>query len=110
MIEMDLQQVAIDNLLRRSMAAPIPSLPQDFDQRVMGELRRGSELSDRYSRILLSGYGLTSALASAVVMRGQGLNWGAISLLILAPLALVAAADWARRLTHASLIHGTKPS
>jgi hypothetical protein len=107
---MDPPQVAIDNLLRRSMATPIPSLPQDFDQRVMSELRRGSEPSERYSRMLLAGYGLTSVVASAVVMHGQGLHWGAISLLLLAPLALVAAAGWARRLTPVSITYGTKQS
>jgi hypothetical protein len=102
-------QAAMDNLLRRSMSAPTPSLPPDFDQRVMRDLRRGSEPSDQDSRILLTGYGLTSVVASAMVMHGQGLNWVAISWLILAPLALVAAAGWARRLTHTS-IHGAKPS
>jgi hypothetical protein len=108
--EMDPRQVAIDNLLRRSMASPLPSLPQDFDQRIMSELRRDSEPSDRYRRMLLTGYGLTSVVASVVVMRGQGLHWGAISLLLLAPPALVAAADWARRVTLPSMIHGSKQS
>jgi hypothetical protein len=35
------------------------------------------------------------AVASAAVMRGQGLNWGTTSAMILRPLALLAAARWA---------------
>jgi hypothetical protein len=106
--EMDPEQLASDNLLRRFMSAPVPSLPPNFEQRVLGQLRRASEPFDRYSRMLLTGYGLTSAVASAAVMRGQGLNWGAISLLILGPLALLAAMGWARRLTRTSMIDGAK--
>jgi len=79
------------------MAAPVPSLPPDFDRRLMREVHRSSQPLDRYRRILLTGYGLTSAVTSVVVMRGQGLGWGAISVLILAPLAMVAAARWERR-------------
>ncbi len=48
--------------LRPSMAAPLPSLPPDFDQRLLRELRRGSQPLDRYGRILLTGYGLTSVV------------------------------------------------
>jgi hypothetical protein len=93
--EMEPREAEIDSLLRRSMAAPIPSLPPDFDQRLMRELSRGSQPLDRYRRILLVGYGLMSVVTSAVVMRGQGLDWGAISAAILGPLSLVAAARWA---------------
>ena len=39
MSEMEPREAGIDNLLRRSMAAPVPSLPPDFDQRFMRELR-----------------------------------------------------------------------
>ena len=44
----------------------------------------------RYGRIVLTFYGLISVVVSAVVMRGQGLDWGAIAAMILGPLALVA--------------------
>ncbi len=76
MTEMEPREAGIDSLLRRSMAAPVPSLPPDFDQRLMREVRRSSQPLDRYRRILLDGYGLVSVVASAVVMRGQGLDWG----------------------------------
>jgi hypothetical protein len=89
-------EAEIDNLLRRSMAAPVPNLPPDFDQRVMRKLRRPSRVLDRYLRILLTCYGLTSAVTSATVMRGQGLNWGIIALTILGPLAFVAAGSFLR--------------
>lgn len=108
MTEMEPREAGIDSLLRRSMAAPVPSLPPDFDQRLMRELRRSSQPLDRYRRILLTGYGLTSAVASAVVMRGQGLGWGAIAVMNLGPLALVAAVPWARRATHTTMRHSAK--
>ena len=108
MTEMQPREAEIDNLLRRSMAAPVPSLPSDFDQRLMREVRRGSQPLDRYRRILLAGYGLIAAVTCGVVMRGQGLDWGAIAVTILGPLALVAAARWTRRGTYTTMRHGAK--
>src|SRR5258708_2449968 len=102
------REAGIDSLLRRSMAAPVPSLPPDFDQRVMRELRQSPQVLDRYGRILLTGYGLISVVASAVVMRGQGLGWGAIAVMILGPLALVASVPWAWRATHTTMRHSAK--
>jgi hypothetical protein len=107
---MEPRETGIDSLLQRSMAAPIPSLPPDFDQRLMREVRRSSQPLDRYRRILLTGYGLTSVVASAVVMRGQGLGWGAISATIIAPLALLAVACPAWRATHTTMRQDPKRS
>jgi len=90
----------MDSLLRRSMAAPIPNLPPDFDQRLLRAVRRGSQPLGRYGQVLLTGYGLLSAAASAVVMRVEGLGWQAIAVMILAPLALVAMIRLVRRTTH----------
>jgi hypothetical protein len=73
---MEPRQAGIDGLLRQPMAAPVPSPPPDFDKRLMREVRRNSQPLDRYRRILLTGYGLISMAASAVVMRGRGLGWG----------------------------------
>jgi hypothetical protein len=94
---MEPREDEIDRLLRRSMAVPVPSLPADFDERLTREMFRGSQQADRYRRILLTGYGLLSVVVCAVLMRGQGLGWGAIAGMILAPLALVAAARSADR-------------
>jgi hypothetical protein len=105
---MEPRETGIDGLLRRSMAAPVPGLPPDFEERLMREMRRGSQPLDRYRRMLLAAYGLTSAVASAVVMRGQGLHWGAMTAMILGPLALVAAVPWARRATHTTMRTGAK--
>jgi hypothetical protein len=107
---MEPREAGIDSLLRRSLAAPVPSLPPDFDQRLLRGLRHGSQVLDRYRRILLTGYVLISVVACAVVMRGQGLGWGAIAVLILAPLALVAIVPWARRVTPTTMrpSHETK--
>ncbi len=108
MNEMEPREAEIDSLLRRSMGGPVPSLPSDFGQRLMSEVRRSSQPLDRCRRMLLIGYGLASVVTSAVVMRGQGLDWGGISAMILGPLALVAAARGVRRATHTTLGHGTK--
>jgi len=101
--QMEPHEDGIDRLLRRSMAAPIPSLPPDFDQRLMRELRRRSQPLDRYGRILLTGYCMVSVVVSAVVMRGQGLNWTAIAGTMLGSLAMVAALAWARRVKPATM-------
>lgn len=101
MTEMEPHEAGIDSLLRRSMAAPVPSLRPDFDQRLLRELHQGSLVRDRYRRILLTGYGLISVVTSALVMRGQGLGWGATAVTILVPLALVTTVGWVRRATHA---------
>ena len=106
MTEMEPREAGIDSLLRRSLAAPVPSLSPDFDQRLMREVRRGSQPLDRYGRILLAGYGLMSALTCGVVMRSRGLDWGAITVTIIGPLALIAAARWTRRRTHTTMKHG----
>jgi hypothetical protein len=58
MTEKEPREAEIESLLRRSMAAPVPSLPPDFDQRLMRQVRRSSSSLDRYDRLLLSGYGL----------------------------------------------------
>jgi hypothetical protein len=89
--EMGPREAEIDSLLRRSMAAPIPSVPSDFDARVVRQAYRSSEPLHRYGRVLLSGYCLLSVAVSAVVMRGEGLNWGVIAGMTLAPLVLTAA-------------------
>lgn len=98
--QMEPKEQEIDRLLRRSMAAPVPSLPRDFDQRVVREARRSSQPLGQYHRVLLTGYGLVSVMVSALVMRGQGLDWSVISATILAPLALVAIARAAWRTRH----------
>jgi hypothetical protein len=102
------REAEMDSLLRRSMAAPVPGLRPDFDQRLMRELGRSSQSLDRYRRILLTSYGLTSVVVSAVVMRGQGLGWRAVSVMILGPLALIAATRWARRAAYTTIGHGAK--
>ena len=108
MTEMEPREAGIDSLLRRSMAAPVPTLPPDFDQRLMRELRQSPQVLDRHSRILLTCYGLISVVVSAVVMRGQGLDWEAIAAMILVPFAVIATAPWARRATPTTMRHGGK--
>jgi len=53
MTEKEPREAEIESLLRRSMAAPVPSLPPDFDQRLMRQVRRSSSSLDRYDRLLL---------------------------------------------------------
>ena len=96
--ELDRRQVGMDLLLRRTMAAPIPALPSNFDQRVMRRVRRASG-ANRYHRHLLAIYTLFSVAVCATLMRGQGLSWAATAAMILAPLALVAAVNAGRNAT-----------
>jgi hypothetical protein len=98
--EMEPRDEGIDSLLRRSMSAPVPRLAPDFDQRFLRELRQRSQVLGRYRRILLGCYGLIAVVTSAVVMRGQGLDWGTTAVTILGPLALVGAVPWAWRAAH----------
>jgi hypothetical protein len=92
--EPDPSQAAIDRLLRSSLAAPVPTMSPDFDQRLMRELTQSPGQSSpalaRYRQILLTTYGVISVVVSAAVMRSQGLTWPPIAALILGPLALVA--------------------
>lgn len=94
---MESRETEIDELLRASMSAPIPSLPSDFEQRLMLEANRRAQPLGRSVRMLLAGYGLLSVLASTVVMRSQGLDWGATAAMILVPLALVTVTPSLRR-------------
>ncbi len=103
MTEMERREAGIDSLLRSSMAAPVPTLSPDFEQRVIRGLRPGSRALGRNRRILLACYGLLSVVTSAVVMRGEGLDWAAIDVMILAPLALAGIVSWASRSTHATM-------
>jgi len=105
MTKMEPRDTAIDSLLRRSLAGPVPSLAPDFEERLMREVRQTTRAFARYRRILLTCYGLTSVVTSAVVMRGQGLGWEPIAAMILGPLALVAAVPWAWRATHMTMRH-----
>lgn len=107
---MEPNEDGIDRLLRRFIGTPIPSLPPDFDQRLIREVRRGSQPLDRYRQMLLTGYGLVSVVVSAVVMRGQGLDWGIVSGAIFAPLALVAITRSAWRAAHTTMRHGARKS
>ena len=89
----------IDHLLRLSMSAPAPALSPEFEWRLMRKAYRKSKPLDRYRRILLVSYGLVSVVTCAVVMRGQGLAWGPVVGMIVAPLILVATARSMRRTT-----------
>ena len=91
MTEMDPSQSGIDRLMRNSMAATVPALAPDFDQRLMRNLTQNSHALARYRQILLITYGVVSVVVSAAVMRSQGLDWAPIAAMILGPLALVAA-------------------
>ncbi len=98
MTERDPREAEMDTLLRRSMSAPVPALPPDFNQRVLRRVRRSTKPLNRYSCVLFTGYGLSALVTSAVIMRGGGLGWGPIAE-ILTPLALFSA--W--RVAHTTL-------
>ena len=79
------------------MSAPIPTLAPNFDQRVVREIQRSAQPLSRYARMFFVAYALVSIVASAVVMRGQGLHWGAIAVALLASLAVIPALRWTGR-------------
>ena len=91
MTEMDPHDEEMDRFLLRSMKAPVPALPSNFDKRVLRAVNRNSDLVERYRRILFIAYAVVSALTSLVIMRGAGLDWWAI-LGIVAPVTLITAA------------------
>lgn len=88
----------MDRLLRQSMASPVPSLPANFDRRVVRAANRNSELLGRVRWRLLAGYALVSAATSLVVMHAAGLNWLPIAGIV-APLTLLATVYSARQAT-----------
>ena len=92
----------MDGLLRRSMAGTVPTLRADFERGLMRELGQGPEVRKKYRRVLLGGYGVVSAVTCAVIMRGQGLEWGVIAGMLLLPVAMVAATTRARQALRAN--------
>lgn len=80
---------AMDGLLRKSMAAPVPRLSPTFHQNVSRELRRRSAPPVIFGVDLLVGYGLVSVVTCAVVMHGQGLSWPAIAPLTVVPFGIL---------------------
>jgi hypothetical protein len=97
MSELDERQAGIDDLLRRSMSAPVPRLSEGFPKRLSRELRLRSRPPHPFGRILLKAYVVVSVATSILVMRGQGLSFGAIAVTTLGPLALL---EVSRRLQH----------
>jgi|HubBroStandDraft_6_1064221.scaffolds.fasta_scaffold86886_3 anti-sigma factor RsiW len=95
MSDTNAREAEMDNLLRRSMAAAVPHLSPDFHQVLARELRRRSETPNRFGRILLANYVGVSVVVSVIVMRGQGLGWVPITVMMIAPLATL---ELARRL------------
>ena len=91
MTEMEPHDAEMDRLLLRSLRAPVPSLPSNFDRRFLRSANRDSELIKRYRWMLFAAYAVVSALTSLVIMHGAGLDWLPI-IGILAPVTLASAA------------------
>ena len=87
MPDLDGRQTEMDRVLRRSLAAPVPRLSPDFQERLSLEVRRRTSPPHPFGPILLIGYGAVAASTSIVVMRGQGLSWGTIAAMTLGSLA-----------------------
>jgi hypothetical protein len=86
MSDPDPRDALMDNLLRRSMAGPVPRPSPDLEKRVSRAVRRRARPSPTITRNLLAGYVVVSALTSVIVMRGQGLGWGMVAVMTLSPL------------------------
>jgi hypothetical protein len=67
--QMEPREAGIDSLLRRSMAAPVPSLQRDFDQRLMREVRRSSQCATDTTGFC--SLATVSIMTSALVTRGR---------------------------------------
>ena len=91
MTEIESNQHDIDSLLRRSMAAPVPRLAADFDERVLRTVRRGSRPLGRYRQAVITAYCVVSVVVCTVLMRGEGLGWGTVVGTTFGPLMLVVA-------------------
>lgn len=89
MSDPDPRDARMDDLLRRSMAAPVPRPSPDLEKRVSRAVRRRARPSLTLTRNLLVGYAAVSALTSVLVMRGQGLGWGMIAVMTLSPLLVL---------------------
>ena len=89
----------IDNILRRSLAVERPELSPDFERSIVIELDHTSKKLDKFRDVMSIGYLLVSAMACVLIMRGEGLDWKAIVLIFLAPLALLSAIPSLLRLT-----------
>lgn len=90
MTEMEPHDVEMDRLLLRSMRAPVPALPSNFDRRVLRAANRNSDLLERYRWMLFTAYAVVSALTSLLIMHDAGLDWLPI-IGILAPVTLTSA-------------------
>ena len=106
MNEMEPHEEKIDHLLRSALGAPVPALPENFDQRVGRSLTRDSQSLDRSGRMLLWGYGLVSLLVSGVIMRAQGLRWEFVVVVNLATIASLAVGWSIWRATRKTARHG----
>jgi hypothetical protein len=92
----------MDRFLLRSMKAPVPALPSNFDKRVLRAVNRNSGLVERYRWILFTAYAIVSALTSLLIMHGAGLDWSPI-IGILAPVTLISAIFSAWKAKRASI-------
>ena len=77
----------IDDLLRTSLAGPVPELSSDFERRVRRQISSKSQFVGRFRRTLFVGYLLISAAISIVVMSSSGVGWLPIACAV-APLVL----------------------
>ena len=105
MTEMEPHDEEMDRLLLQSMRAPVPTLPSNFDRRVLRAVNRDSSLVERYRWMLVTVYAVVSALTSLLIMHSAGIRWLPI-MVILALLTLISVAmpAWKRKRT------GVEPS
>ncbi len=86
----EIEPQEIDTMLRRSFAANVPTLSNDFDERLLVEVHRLSRPLDKFGKRMIFGYALIATIVSAVMMSDQGLAAQTILACIAGPLSLTA--------------------
>lgn len=83
------QPPSIDEILRRSLATPTPTLPADFHARILHHTQSQPPRRAQLRRQILTAYALAAAFTSATLLHAQGLSWPITLSFTLAPLALI---------------------
>lgn len=78
MNELEFNDEQMDELLKRQLQGPVPSLSTTFDEQLLERMEQRTLPQPSVLKILLWGYPLVSILISVFSMRSVGLTWDLI--------------------------------